>query len=214
MDEKKTIKISLSTFFLFLAIILIIVMGFFMYKLYNEKTIATQKIEDLNNEINTLEKTVNDFQQKIDSISNTINSSEVSSDNNASNNFENDSHNTTLSLKKGNYTINEVKLDEVGVSNEECGVTLKENNDFQIYMGYGSTHSGKYEIKNNTLICKSNLLEWESGSYGSRPTDVIFKFDIINTNNLKLSDITINDPNSEKLVFPEGLSIGMTYSIK
>ena len=213
MDEKKPIKISLSTFFLILAVIVILVMGYFMYKLYNEKTIATQEIGDLNNEINTLEKTVNDFQQKMDSISNTINSSEVSTNNNISNNFENNA-NSTISLKKGNYTINEVKLDEVGVSNEECGVTLKENNDFQIYMGYGSTHSGKYEIKNNTLICKSNLLEWESGSYGSRPTDVIFKFDIINTNNLKLSDITINDPNSEKLIFPEGLSIGMTYSIK
>lgn len=213
VSEKTPIKISLSTFFLILAIVVIIVMGFFMYKLYNEKSIATQKIDNLNKEINTLEKTVNDFQQKMDSISNTINSSEVSTNNNISNNFENNS-NSTISLKKGNYTINEVKLDEVGVSNEECGVTLKENNDFQIYMGYGSTHSGKYEIKNNTLICKSNLLEWESGSYGSRPTDVIFKFDIINTNNLKLSDITINDPNSEKLIFPEGLSIGMTYSIK
>ena len=213
MDEKKPIKISLSTFFLILAVIVILVMGYFMYKLYNEKVAATQKIDNLNNEISNLESNVNNLQQKIDSISNTINSSEVSTNNNISNNFENNA-NSTISLKKGNYTINEVKLDEVGVSNEECGVTLKENNDFQIYMGYGSTHSGKYEIKNNTLICKSNLLEWESGSYGSRPTDVIFKFDIINTNNLKLSDITINDPNSEKLIFPEGLSIGMTYSIK
>ena len=38
MEEKKVTKISLSTFFLILAIIAIIVMGIFMYKLYNEKT--------------------------------------------------------------------------------------------------------------------------------------------------------------------------------
>lgn len=101
MDEKKTIKISLSTFFLILAIVVIIVMGFFMYKLYNEKSIATQKIEDLNNELNTLEKTVNDFQQKMDSISNTIDSNIP--DNDSNNNSPVTADNSNESTHIGTY---------------------------------------------------------------------------------------------------------------
>ena len=57
-------------------------------------------------------------------------------------------------------------------------------------------------------------MEWESGKYGSRSTDVIFTFKIISNNKLELSNIDINDSNSEKLVYKEGLTVGMTYSIK
>ena len=37
MEEKKVVKISLSTLFLILAIIIIVIMTVFMYKFYNEK---------------------------------------------------------------------------------------------------------------------------------------------------------------------------------
>ena len=43
MEEKKTLKISLSTFLLILAIIIIIVMGVFIYKLSNDKTTEINK---------------------------------------------------------------------------------------------------------------------------------------------------------------------------
>lgn len=107
MDEKKPIKISLSTFFLILAILVIIVMGFFIYKLYNEKTIATQKINDLNNEINTLEDTVNNFQQKIDSISNTITSNVTDStpNNNSSENTNSSNEPTHVGTYKKAKTM-------------------------------------------------------------------------------------------------------------
>ena len=36
MNEKKSIKISLSTFFLILSLIIIIIMGFVIYKLYTQ----------------------------------------------------------------------------------------------------------------------------------------------------------------------------------
>ena len=81
-------------------------------------------------------------------------------------------------------------------------------------MGWGAWHSGKYEIKNNTLICKSTLLEWESGEYGSRSTNVIFTFKIVDKSKLELSNIDINDSDNEKLVYKEGLTEEMTYSIK
>lgn len=54
MEEKKTIKISLSTFFLIIAIITICVMGFFIFKLNDEKNILNQKNTNLDNEIASL----------------------------------------------------------------------------------------------------------------------------------------------------------------
>lgn len=64
-----------------------------------------------------------------------------------------------ITLKKGNYTIDKVTADEAGVTNEECGITLKENEQFEVYIGFGNWHVGKYEINNQKLICKSTVLK-------------------------------------------------------
>ena len=213
MEEKNVTKISLSTFFLILAIIAIIVMGIFIYKLNNDKTAEIQKSTELQSQVNSLNSTVNDLQGKINNISETINSTNTVNNSVTSNTSQTNVNNIT-SLKLGKYTVDQVKLDEGGVSNEECGVKLQENNQFEIYMGYGSQHSGKYEIKDNNLICKSNLLTSESGGYFENKTDVVFTFKIINNNKLELSKIDINDKEHDKLVYPEGLTVGMTYSIK
>lgn len=211
MEEKKSVKISLSTFFLFLAIIVIIVMALYIY---TEKINSNKEIADLEANATDMQDKIDELQGKIDSISNTLNSDKISNSENTTNNDDNVKDNT-ITLKTGEYTVNEVKDDESGGSNEECGVKLEENNKFQIYMGWGAWHSGKYEIKNNQLICTSTLLEWDGGAGpGERETDVIFTFDIVNSNKLKLSNIDINDIDNEKLVYKEGLTIGMTYSIK
>lgn len=54
MEEKKSIKISLSTFFLLILIIILIV-GFFIYKIYNEKQLSDKTINELNSKISNLE---------------------------------------------------------------------------------------------------------------------------------------------------------------
>ena len=59
MEEKKVTKISLSTFFLILAIIAICVMGYFIYKLNDDKTKATEKVSELNNQVAKFQKKVN-----------------------------------------------------------------------------------------------------------------------------------------------------------
>lgn len=74
MAEKKSIKISLSTLFLIFAIIAIVIMGYFLYRVYSEKTTATEEVTNLNNQVNSLESEVNSLQGTIDNISNTINS--------------------------------------------------------------------------------------------------------------------------------------------
>ena len=59
MEEKNYSKISLSTLLLLLAIIVIVVMGCFIYKLYKDKQSANIQISELNNEVLTLENIVN-----------------------------------------------------------------------------------------------------------------------------------------------------------
>ncbi len=63
MEEKQVTKISLSTFILIIAIIVIVVMGYCIYKLYNDKEIANNQIENLNNEISKLEDVKNNLQK-------------------------------------------------------------------------------------------------------------------------------------------------------
>ena len=81
MEEKNVKKISLSTFFLILAIIAIIVMGIFIYKLNNDKTTEIQKSTELQSQVNSLNGTVSDLQGKIDSISKTIDSNNSTQNN-------------------------------------------------------------------------------------------------------------------------------------
>ncbi len=78
--EKK--KSSLSTFLLFLAIVIIIALGCYIYKLYYEKTIAYEKIADLNSQIDSMKNNVDELQGTINNISNTINNSKNKTEDN------------------------------------------------------------------------------------------------------------------------------------
>lgn len=51
MKEKNSIKIKLATIFLIISLILIIIIGFFIYKLYKDKQTADSKLATLNNDI-------------------------------------------------------------------------------------------------------------------------------------------------------------------
>ncbi|MBR2289162.1 MAG: hypothetical protein IJ867_00705 [Clostridia bacterium] len=73
MEEKKSNGISVSGFFLIIAIIIIIAMGYFIYKFYNDKTTETKKAADLQTEVDRLNGTVSELQGKINSISENIN---------------------------------------------------------------------------------------------------------------------------------------------
>lgn len=68
MKEKNEAKTNISTILLVVAIIVIIAMGYFVYKLYNEKTIETDKVSKLNSKISELEnvqKNTDDSSDKI-----------------------------------------------------------------------------------------------------------------------------------------------------
>ena len=76
MEEKK--KESLSTVFLVISIILIVVMGALLYM---QKTEADKQIIELENNASKLQETIKDLQGKIDTISNIINTNKDIDDN-------------------------------------------------------------------------------------------------------------------------------------
>ena len=75
MEDKKVTKTSLSTFLLIIAIIIIAIMGFFIYKLNSEKAIEVKKSADLQAQVSNLNSTVSNLQSKMNTISETVNSS-------------------------------------------------------------------------------------------------------------------------------------------
>lgn len=77
MEEKKITKISLSTFFLILAIIVIVVMGIVIYKLNNDKTTEIKKATELQTQVNNLNGTVSELQERVNKVSETINKETV-----------------------------------------------------------------------------------------------------------------------------------------
>ena len=114
MEEKKSIKVSLSTFFLILALIIIVVMA---YYIYIEKTNADKEISTLENNAVEMQNTINDLQEQIHTIPNTINS-------NANANINNSQANNTSNSDDVKFSDNEIKE----------SIT----NYLNIFKGYGS----------------------------------------------------------------------------
>ena len=92
MKEEKAKTISLSTFFLILAIIIIAIMGLFIYNLNNDKTTETKKSAELQTKANNLNNNINELQEKINSISNTISSVNTAANSNKNETIENNAN--------------------------------------------------------------------------------------------------------------------------
>lgn len=144
MEEKKVIKISLSTFFLILAIIAICVMGYFLY-VSNSKTadmISNEK--ELNAKIAKLENEITSKQEQIKAEQNSVNSSSV-----------------TFSSLSGIYA-GDVKIEPGMSQDEETEVTLYlyENGSFKYddHPGLASCKIGYYTFDENNIILHEVLL--------------------------------------------------------
>lgn len=70
MEEKKSNGISVSAFFLIIAIIVIFAMGYFIYKLYNDKTNEGKRTDELLAQVDSLNVTIGELQEKIEKINN------------------------------------------------------------------------------------------------------------------------------------------------
>lgn len=134
MEEKNVIKISLSTFFIIIAMITICVMGFFIYKLNNEKTTATEQISSLNNQINNMKNTVNTLQENINTISTVNNPNSIINENNTNNNTQK------------TYELNGEYQDNTGYEIFTYSFSGNTVTASSLYTSYGT-----YQIVNNTV---------------------------------------------------------------
>ena len=125
MVDKKVTKISLSTFLLIIAIIIIAIMGFFIYKLNSEKVIEVKKSADLQAQVSSLNSTVSNLQSKINTISETVNSLSTPVQSSNSNSSKTASTSITSNLDDIKYEISKKK----NQNGEEVIVVIKATKD-------------------------------------------------------------------------------------
>lgn len=123
MEEKKVTKISLSTFLLIIAIIIIVIMGVFIFKHNNEKNIDAQKTTELQTQVNNLNDTVSNLQEKINTISETINTESPVQTTNS-----NSSTQKNISTKTSTNTNSDSIKYEISIRNE-IYATIKATKD-------------------------------------------------------------------------------------
>ena len=119
MGEKNSINFSISTVLLIISIIVIVIMGYFLYTLSQKNKSSENEVNSLNSRVSNLESSIQNYQERFDSISNTLNSS-----NTTNNSKEKDNTNTSTSISKSSdETIIKdlflTKLKELNNSNSE-----------------------------------------------------------------------------------------------
>ena len=157
MEEKKVTKISLSTFFLILAIIAICVMGYFIYKLNDDKTKATEKVSELNNQVAKLENSMDNLQERVNKISDNNDNTKLDNEKPEESKSNSVAVTEKQTLTGAGYTItlysnNEVKLainesdlrtiigsTSVKITSKNCTVTGLSGKVNKMYQGNNGT---------------------------------------------------------------------------
>lgn len=187
MEKKEPIKVSLSTFFLIIAIIVIGVMGFFIYKLNDDKNMANNETSELNNQIRALE-TKNNSLTKTNETNSNDNQTSTENENNQKYTYENIS---------GYFTFNEKIPVNYGTYTSDTEAHryfyLYENGVYFYESGLGSTNfieCGNYVIKDNNII----LHQWFSEtSYKNDGKGLYLNEDINTLNGYKFTINSLND---------------------
>ena len=191
MGEKKATNISLSTFLLIIAIIIIIVMGGAIYKLYNDKKAETKRAEELQTKTNELTTQVNsqkedisELQGKIDKVSETVRSN-ISNTNNSSKETTLSESEALTILKSKFDIIEKIYLSPDKYFKVTAGDEIK---DFDTTILKYGTDNWLKEVKNNLPMC----VRLENGKYyfleggGAREYVGFDKFE-----NIKVTNSTI-----------------------
>ncbi len=195
MEEKKVIKISLSTFFLILAIIAIVIMAIFMYKLYNENIEANQKTAELQIQASNLNRTISNLQEKINTISSTINSTESNTTNIDDKGNDNRDSSTKLSnedIIKDLYLSELKKLDnnnsEKLLDYRVDKVEIIDNTQSFVELGYNSNDTLAY-ITYSIKPQNVNSSVWIAGNGEIEGEWIINKLACVCLRNGKLIDV-------------------------
>lgn len=154
MEEKKSIKISLSTVFLILAISAICIMGYFLYTSNIKANDMIAKEKEFNAKIAKLEDDLAIKQTQISAIDENINSKEVKNSNNLTNSTTVENRLTFSSLS-GMY-IGDAKVEPGTTTDEETEVRLflYEDGSFSYnnHSGLAAGIVGYYTFNENDII--------------------------------------------------------------
>ena len=181
MEEKKYTKISLSTFFLILAIITIVIMGGIIYKINNDKISEINKSSELQTKVINLETQANESQEKINNLSQTINSYNTNTTNNESKTY---AFSNVAGEYQGTSNDNEENADR------HYTLYLFENGTF-LYENYIDILTGK--IGNYTIVDNTIILNYWFQTHSDASLDVITGQKTLHLN----SNNSIKDSNPE-----------------
>ena len=142
MKEKNETKTNISTILLALAIIVIIAMGYFVYKLYNEKTIEIDKVSKLNSKISELEN----IQNNTNDLSDKINDENAEKSSINTNEYRS---NFSKSVVKELGEDNRIYVDLSGYddNNDDGYVSINKKHEAYIYLSSIKEYSSANNLK-------------------------------------------------------------------
>ena len=152
MKEKNEAKTNVSTILLVVAIIVIIAMGYFVYKLYNEKTTESDKVSKLNSKISELEN----VQKNTDDSSEKINDENAQTSSSNTNNTNEYRSNFSKSVVKELGKANMIYVDLSGYDDNNGTGYVSINNKHEAYI-YLSTVK-EYSLANNLKKISDNVV--------------------------------------------------------
>lgn len=200
MEDKQVTKISLSTFFLLLAILAIVVMGIFLFKFYIENSELSEKSTKQDEKISNLQNNVDNLTSQLNQISTLDNKSNVDSEN-VTNNI---STNTTTTTKKDSN--NQINLSSY------IGLWQKSNqylyiysiNNGEIIFDYSDQNGKDIGFHNKASLTgnkASFIINNENGSLNGEMT--LEKNNII----FNVADSTFNTVSKGTIVFSDYLGL-------
>ena len=165
MKEKNVTKISLSTFLLIIAIVAIILMGLLIYKLNTDKTAEIQKSTEFQSQVISLNKTVTDLQEKMNSISdiaNNANSNTTEKNEEKQNTKNNYISNFSQSVSKELGKDNTIYINLTGIDYNNCTGYVSVNNKHEAHI-YLSNFSEFSSANNLKKIADNVVNAWHCG---------------------------------------------------
>lgn len=205
MEEKKSIKISLSTFFLILAIIVIFIMAYAIYRVSIDKVKEQEKVANLTKEVSRLENVTNTSQGKMDSLFNPMNASNTSTNTINDKSANNNSNSINgLDKKYENSTYGIIFSYPSSFSNHENSLTndmvesfrANKGNEIVITRNSGETIESQVNFVKNMILPDGSKYELEikkegyvtlnSGTKG-------YRMDTLETNDNRIRFVTEKD---------------------
>ena len=182
-------KVNFSIVFLTIAIIVILLMGVFIYM---QKVESDKKITKLENNASELQETINNLQGKLDSISDTINDK----------NLTNLNENNLIQFNTKFYELNDVAKE------------YREYKNIKNYKDFNYDLDGDGEIDKITISHKTKIddIIGEIHSYPITINGETFS-EGSSMDSIYIVDLNENDKNIEVVIFSEGPSDDPNYTI-